>query len=268
MPCFPGPGSQLLADTKEDKSVRLQRKSDLRSPGSIRTEGFVTEHGPLGGPGLRPYLKSGHPLAEFVKPFKWQGFDFDCEPTQVFNIIRELGLRHAEPTMATIPYQAVSKTLPPALEGAAWQQAVIAIGKKLPKNYTLKYVRGSVDSRWDKVRNILRDEESSLPLISVSSEYWVELFDKAAPEEGMDHTLIVVDANDSEVQLFDSYLPIAAKSTRFRLRGQGRNPVRGVITVSLVNLIKYWVGTNVPRFVFWIQRTGERTKQTTLGEEL
>lgn len=217
----------------------------------------------LAGPGLKPYQKAGLRPPFFVEGFRWQTREIDCEPTQVFNVLRELSRRHADPLLS-LPYAAVSSVLPPALEGASWRRAVKTLGSRLPNNYRVLNRIGSFESRWQDVERILGDEESSLPIIAVSSQYWSEVSDKMDPNESMDHALIVLESDATRVTVFDSYAAILSRSTHAKTRGRKVTLEDGLISVSPVKLLRYWEGAGIPKYLFWVTRTGRKSSQRQL----
>jgi hypothetical protein len=226
----------------------------------------VREGAPLGGPGLKPYPKVGQTPLFLVDGFRWQAREIDCEPTQVFNALRELSRRHADPSVG-LSYSQVVSVLPPALEGPSWSRAVRTLGSRLPDNYKVFNRKGSSEARWPDVERVLRDEDASLPIIGVSSSYWREVSDAIKPADAMDHTLLVLGSESEKVTLFDSYAAIFAHSTHAKIRGPGVALSDGIVEVSPVKLIRYWEEAGIPRYLFWIQRVGRRTTQRKLFDQ-
>ncbi len=221
--------------------------------------------GALAGPGIKPYLKSGLPSPAFVEDFRWQAREIDCEPTQVYNLLVELSRRHGDPSVR-LGYNVVIGLLPPLLEGVSWNRAVGSLGHRVPANYQVRYSIGS-ESRWPDVERVLTNEETSLPLIGVSREYWHEVADRLPAADETDHALLVLSSSAERVEVFDSYIAILNRSTRARSPKRRLTMADGIVSVSPVKLIGYWEGAGIPRHLFWVQRKGKKTTQRLLTEQ-
>ena len=182
----------------------------------------------------------------------------------MFNLLLELSRRHGD-LLVRLGYETVVRFLPPMLEGVSWNRAVGALGHRLPANYKVCYSIGS-ESRWPDVERILKDEETSLPLIGVSREYWTEVADRLPAADETDHALLVLSSTPEHVEVFDSYMAILNRSTRVRSPKRRLTLADGVVSVSPVKLIGYWEGAGIPRHLFWVQRKGKRATQRLITE--
>lgn len=252
------PGHRMGGDRRVAPEPRVKSSLGIELQTSHTREAHF-----LAGPGLKPYLKAGQTPLFLADGFRWQVREHDCEPTQVFNVLRELSRRHADPTLG-LPYAVVSSALPPALEGASWRRAVRTLGNRLPRNYRVFNRIGSPESRWQEVEKILHDEESSLPIIAVSSGYWAEVSDGIRAADNMDHTLVVLAVESGKVIVFDSYAAINSRSTHAKSRSRSVSLSDGIVPVSPVKLIRYWQEAGIPSYLFWVARTGRQTTRQTL----
>lgn len=246
--------------------VRRDKRPEAKGTPKSQRDESKRGVGVVAGPGARPYPKVDANPELFVEGFRWQASAWDCEPTQVFNILHELANRHANPSVG-LGLDVIHRVFPAALEGPSWSHAIRALGKRLPSNYKVVYALGSTNSRWPNVEAVLAADDCSLPIIAVSSEYWKEVTTGGNEGAGMDHALVVVGRSEDKIVVFDSYIAILARSTYART-GIGKLKISdGLVKIEEVELIRYWEESQVPRYQLWVQRIGRREIQQKLEVE-
>jgi hypothetical protein len=207
--------------------------------------------------------------------FVFQRFSDDCQPCQIMNILSELSARLAAPRLAVgygeamrlcgyrnilgIRESVVTPNFVRRLEPAGY----------VPQEY--EFCRS-----WTLVSELLRDQESSFPLISVGADYWQEV---ATPEylaaqrarglpRDLDHVLVVLreETNDL-VTLFDSYLGILSRSGRCSL-GTRITPSEALVGIPKEHLIKYWNSASLKAPWAWCVRPKGRTTSKGVQRKL
>ena len=119
--------------------------------------------------------KTSQTPKEVAKSFQFQVEPWDCDPTQIYNLLSELRRRHGAGVPA-LDLNGIRHIIPAALEGNRHLRAVANLKRRLaPRGYSARAIFGSVESSWATVLRILRDEGTSYPMVGVSPEYWTEL---------------------------------------------------------------------------------------------
>lgn len=214
--------------------------------------------------------KSSQTPKEVCKSFQFQVEPWDCDPTQIHNLISELRRRHGS-GLPELSLGEVRQIVPAALEGNRHLRAIGNLRRRLvPWGYTAKATFGSVESSWTTVVRVLRDDDASYPMLGVSPEYWGEVSTRPKLSASMGHSLVLLQATDEEALLFDSYFSHLARAGQLKRHlGPAVRPENAVVTIPLTKLVTYWSNAHTPRYCLWVERVkaekvdGQRTLNQT-----
>jgi len=215
--------------------------------------------------------KSLRPPGQVVRRFSFQHVETDCEVAQCFNILHELSDRLAVPGLR-IPYdELIAAILPnaaaPVQPGPAkWLPKV---QRKLPQAFRIR-ARSDVDrARWPLVQAVLRNPDTSYPIIGVSSEYWAQVTTKGDNYRGLDHDLILMQSDRITSVVFDSFASKLAGRGIFKARAKkgSSTPARGVIQIPTPRLVTLWEQAKTGKYVIWIERAAGGGTQLDLDRE-
>ncbi|MCL4308641.1 MAG: hypothetical protein M1126_04675 [Candidatus Thermoplasmatota archaeon] len=194
----------------------------------------------------------------------FQATPWDCERTQVFNVMAEL-LRRSSGAASPrdVVFSCFNGTVPTPVGGKAGWFAKLA-GRIAPR-FEPVVSRPDGTGKWANIIGALQDENTSFPVISVSKDYWGEVDSRPKELGDLEHALVLLSADKADAVVFDCYLNRICSMGHCKLPlGRSIAPRNAVVEVPVQRLFKYWEGTSPPRFYFYVRRVGYRA--TSLAE--
>ena len=222
---------------------------------------------------LPPNVRSAHgptkgsrTPSEVASHMVFQAESWDCERTQMFNVLKEFGERH--PTLAVaspreLVFSCFNRALPTPVGGKAGWAAKLQTS--LGERVRLIISKPDGSARWSTVAGAISDEDCSFPIIGVSPDYWSEVSNSQQDLGGPEHDIVVLAADKSNALVFDCYLNRIWASGRSRLPSPKTvDPTYAVVSLSMTKLVSLWERTNPPRFYCYVRRT--RVRKPSLSE--
>ncbi len=177
-----------------------------------------------------------------------------CLTASIKNILTEVGERHNNNRIKSISIASINRVCgyKPGI-GTASDEAVTNMRAYLSKmGYEL------VESSGPKVmvntlKNIIALDTASLPIVSLSSEYFkVQKGGYTVPEipEMLDHVVIVEKVTDTTITVFDPYESFIKKSSRNALKKD----------ISIVSFIRCWSEANPPNQIIFVEKKAKAQK--------
>lgn len=189
-------------------------------------------------------------LEEIVRRFVRQPEPDMCETVSMKNILDELARRH-EVRKLRISLKKLNEFYD--YRRGVGTDSVVGIsrlGDYLGKSgYRIRKEYGP-SSNLELLDDIVRDENSSFPVISVHPEYFSEqnIRYQAKDKTEMEHVLVVL-AVGNDVTFYDPYERFLLKSTRV-------SSVKN--TLYRARILHHWERTEEPRWVVWVERLTPR----------
>ncbi len=207
-----------------------------------------------------PVLAKLRPFPELIKGFKFQSRRDDCWAVCIHNILKELSERVDKPAICI----GESKLNRAMGYGGGYGALSIRIDRVAPNiNKQLKSLGYELQERtdvgFDKLVSNLASQGLSYPIAGLSYEYLRSkrttpeiAFEEQIPE-GIDHAVVVFEANQADVTVFDPM-------ERFGKAGKGGD---GIITLTTPRFLSLWSSASVDRewlmYISPIPKRGSRT---------
>ncbi len=189
-------------------------------------------------------------LEKIVRRFIRQPEPDMCETTSMKNILDELARRHKVRKLR-ISLKKLNEFYD--YRRGVGTDSVVGIsrlGDNLGKSgYRIRKEYGP-SSNLELLDDIVRDENSSFPVISVHPEYFFEqnIRYQVKDKTKMEHVLVIL-AVGNDVTFYDPYERFLLKSTRVL-------SVRN--TLYRARILHHWERTKEPRWVVWVERLTPR----------
>ncbi len=207
------------------------------------------------------YSKRDTPSVALAEGFDFQRYENDCEPCQIHNILSELGRRHGNTKLA-VPYGQSLRLCHYHRIFGIREQSVLPAFKERLKGAGYKPRELERCRHWSRVAEVLRDDYCSLPLISVSEEYWARVtkpeylsrFQGGPEGRDLDHVLVVLRISSTgEVDLYDSFQGQLSRS-HHSLLGENLLPQQAIVQLPVQEVLKYWRAARYKSpWVWWVE---------------
>jgi hypothetical protein len=206
---------------------------------------------------------------EVAEKMVFQATPWDCERTQVFNVLAELLRRSPGENPASprdLVFSCFNGAVPTPVGGKAGWFAKLA--QRVGPRFEAVVSKPEGTARWANVTDALSEEAASFPVIAVSSGYWAEVDTRPKELGDQEHCLALLSADKVSAVVFDCYLNRICSMGHCELPlGRSIAPGDAAVEVPLQRLFKYWEGTSPPRFYFYVRRLGYRLKSLAEFEE-
>ena len=193
---------------------------------------------------LPPVLAKHRPIPDLVKGFKFQSRRDDCWAVCIHNMLKELSERVDRPALS-IGEAKLNRAMG---YGGGYGALSIRIDRVAPNvNKQLRPLGYEIQERsnvgFDKLVSNLASEGLSYPIAGLSYQYLRSkrstaetLFQDEIPE-GIDHSVVVLEVNQTNVTAFDPM-------ERFGKAGKGSD---GIITLTTPSFLSLWSSASVDR---------------------
>ncbi len=176
-----------------------------------------------------------------------------CLTASIKNILTELGERHNNNRIKSISIASINYVCgyKPGI-GTASDEAVTNMRVYLSKTgYELMEDSGP-KVMVSTLKNIIALDNASLPIVSLSSEYFkVQKGGYTVTEiPELDHVVIVEKVTDATITVFDPYEPFIKKSSRNALKKD----------ISIVSFIRCWSEANPPNQIIFVEKKAKAQK--------
>ena len=195
--------------------------------------------------------KRGQDIEYVTRAFKFQPTRYSCYTNCIYNILHELSRAH-NCTAIALSEQAINRLCRSTnrLLGPKLEVVVPNITAELKQWGYIAVERSG--QRYPDLTSILKDKETSYPIVGLSYDYLV--YREAVRRNGEpippDHATIVLCSDETETVIYDPYEGL---SKRMQLQRQEQGMPRGTYMLPTARFLSYWEQASDPAWMFWIQ---------------
>lgn len=190
--------------------------------------------------------KAGRDIDEIIRNFKLQPTGNMCWTTSIHNILLDMSKMHQN-TKIAISLPTINRACGyDRVFGPRFEAVCPGMNRHLTDHGYRAFEGRGESSKFNLIKKIIENEESSFPIVGVHHTYFSEQKPRYDIErEAPDHCLILFHADEDIVLLFDPYEGYLTKSSSVKEIHR---------EISTVKFLDFWESATDPRYVMWIER--------------